>query len=175
MPTAIQEVIGDYKTFFLDLLERLSVVKIDVQDMPISHICYRVEDVTQYESVRGNLKTFSSAYAEHEFAGRLVSEFILKNPLDLGKGYSVLVVELLPPKSNTSYTRGLENFGMIVGKGLPEFKLKYKSILTGVKNRSLSCQPAYITFENAKTVKFYDRSLREIVETDGNKFFPIGV
>jgi len=155
------------------LLERLAGVKIEIDGMVISHICYRVENKQEYDIVREQLKTFSKAFAEHEFGGRLVSEFILKVPLDLGKDYCTSVVELLPPKATSSYPRGLENIGVVVGKGLPEFKEKYKGVISGEKNRSPLVKPLFITFDNSKTVKFYDRSLQEIVEADGIKFSPV--
>lgn len=173
MKFSIEQVIGDYKSFFLDLLERLSGLRINIAGMSISHICYRVENKREYKGIRDKLKIFSTAYAEHKFGGRLVSEFILKNSLDLGKGYRTSMIELLPPKATTSYSRGLENIGVVVGKKLPKFKEKYKYALTGEKNRSPSVKPLFITFENSKTVKFYDRPLQEIIEADGFKFFPI--
>ena len=39
--------------------------------------------------------------------------------------------------------------------------------LTGVKDHGQHCQPAFITFDNDKTAKFYDISLREIVILQG--------
>jgi len=42
MVFCIEQVIGDYRGFFLDLLERLAAVGISITGMPISHICYRV-------------------------------------------------------------------------------------------------------------------------------------
>lgn len=166
----IKGIIGDYESFFLDLLQRLSSAGIDIRGMPISHICYRVGSILEYESSRNNLKAFSMAYAEHPFGGRPVSEFVLKTPLDLGQGYSVPMVELLPNKEARAYPKGLENIGVLVGNLLAEFRKRYESLLTGVKDRSPSVQLPFITFENGSTIKFYDRSLKEIVESNGFEF-----
>lgn len=40
-------------------------------------------------------------------------------------------------------------------------------ILSGIKDHGVHCQPSFITFENNKTVKFYDISLEEIVIRQG--------
>ena len=166
----IEQVIGDYKNFSSDLFKRLTAADINIQGLPLSHICYRVNNFEEYKIVSEQLKHFSRAWAEHEFGGRLVSEFILKNPLSLEEGGSVRVVELLPSKAGSSYSRGLQNIGIIVGKNLLEFNEKYKNVLTGIKNRSPHCKPSFITFENGKTAKFYDQSLENIVRSDGIVF-----
>ena len=40
-------------------------------------------------------------------------------------------------------------------------------MLTGVKDHGEHCQPAFVTFDNEKTAKFYDISLNEIVTLQG--------
>ncbi len=54
-----------------------------------------------------------------------------------------------------------------VGDKLPEFIQRYDHVLTRVKDHGEHCQPAFITFDNDKTAKFYDVSLREIVLLQG--------
>jgi hypothetical protein len=75
--------------------------------------------------------------------------------------------ELPAPRAVHTYPSGLESIGVIVGKTLPEFIQKYSHVLTGVKEHGQHCQPAFITFDNEKTSKFYDISLREIVTLQG--------
>jgi len=50
---------------------------------------------------------------------------------------------------------------------LPEFIKAHNAVLTGVKEHGEHCQPAFITFDNDKTAKFYNISLREIVLLQG--------
>lgn len=64
-------------------------------------------------------------------------------------------------------SRGLESIGVTIGDKLPEFIKRYDPVLTGVKDHGEHCQPAFITFDNDKTAKFYDISLREIVLLQG--------
>lgn len=83
---AIQEVIGDYQAFFLDLLQRLKQVGIDVQGIPINQLLYRVATIQEYESARDQLKAFCSEFVETEFNGRAVSILVLEKPLILDEG-----------------------------------------------------------------------------------------
>ena len=77
------------------------------------------------------------------------------------------MIELPAPRSAHMYPSGLESIGVVVGKELSNFIEKHKTVLTGVKDHGIHCQPAFITFENDKTSKFYDISLREIVLLQG--------
>jgi predicted metalloenzyme YecM len=104
---------------------------------------------------------------ETTFNGRAVSILILKEPLVLEEGFEVSMIELPAPRSDQLYPSGLESIGIVVGRELPEFIKQYHSVLTGVKEHCQHCQPAFVTFENEKTIKFYDIPLEEIVVRQG--------
>ena len=166
----IKNIIGDYETFIGDLISQLDRLSIHINDMSISHINYRVETDSQYENMRDLLKTFCKEFVETQFNGRAVSILQLKNPLHVSKSHSIPIIELPAPRSVHTYLRGLEHLGLVVGKDLPEFKLKYQNILTGEKDRRPYCFPAFITFSDGKTAKFYDRSLKDVVLMQGWAF-----
>jgi hypothetical protein len=65
------------------------------------------------------------------------------------------------------YPSGLESIGVIVGDKLPQFIAQYNHVLAGIKDHGQYCQPAFITFDNDKTAKFYDISLEDIVVFQG--------
>lgn len=98
---------------------------------------------------------------------RILDTYTLKEPLLLEDGFTVAMIELPAPRPAHMYPSGLESIGVIVGPALSEFINKYRDVLTGVKDHGQHCQPAFITFKNDKTVKFYDISLREIVKLQG--------
>ncbi len=98
---------------------------------------------------------------------------LLKEPLQLEGNFSVPLIELPGVKSSYPYPSGLEHCGFIVGETLPEFHKRYKDILTGQLDHGKYCHPSYITFDNGKTVKFYERSLQRVVELDGGEFLPV--
>lgn len=163
----IESLIGNYQVFFSDLLHRMKKSGINIAGMPMSHLLYRVEKMEEYEYLRDELISFCSEFVETQFNDRAVSILILKEPLLLEDGFTVDMIELPAPRPVHMYPTGLESIGVVVGKELPNFIAKYTDVLTGVKEHGVHCQPAFITFENDKTAKFYDISLREIVLLQG--------
>ena len=85
----------------------------------------------------------------------------------LEDGFTVSMIELPAPRSVHRYPIGLESIGVVVGEALSEFITQHQNTLTGVKDHGEHCQPGFITFDNDKTAKFYDISLREIVCLQG--------
>lgn len=166
---SLEKIIGDYQSFFSDLLRRQKEVGIDISGMPMSHLLYRVVTLPEYEALRDQLKLFCSEFSETQFNGRAVSILVLKDELILEDGFKVSVIELPAPRAAHMYPSGLESIGVVVGKTLPNFIEKYKKVLTGVKDHGQYCQPAFITFDNDKTSKFYDISLTDIIALQGWK------
>lgn len=163
----IDTLIGDYQAFFADLLHRMKAVDIDIQGMPLSHLLYRTVTLPEYETVRDGLTAFCREFVETQFNGRAVSVLVLEEPLLLAKGFQVSVIELPAPRAVHMYPSGLESIGVTVGNTLPAFIEQHKSVLTGIKDHGEHCQPAFITFDNDKTSKFYDISLEAIVALQG--------
>lgn len=163
----IKMIIGDYQEFFSDLLHRMKKSGININGMPLSHLLYRTMTISEYEKLRDELKNYCSEFVETQFNGRAVSILILREPLLLADGFTVSMIELPAPRPAHMYPSGLESIGVIVGNQLPEFINQYNHVLTGVKDHGEHCQPAFITFDNEKTSKFYNISLREIVILQG--------
>ena len=165
--TSIDSIIGDYNAFFSDVLYRMKKAGISISGMPMSHLLYRTTTITEYEQMRDELKIHCSEFVETQFNDRAVSILILKNPLLMEDGFTVSMIELPAPRLAHMYPSGLESIGIIVGKKLPEFIKQHEDVLTGVKEHGQYCQPAFITFNNDKSAKFYDISLREIILLQG--------
>ncbi|MBA2649588.1 MAG: VOC family protein [Legionella sp.] len=163
----IQNLIGDYQAFFSDLLYRMKEIGIHINGMPLSHLLYRTVTTPEYIKLRDELKKHCSEFVETQFNGRAVSIIILREPLLLEDGFSVSMIELPAPRPEHMYPSGLESIGVILGNKLPEFIQQYDHVLTGIKDHGEHCQPAFITFDNDKTAKFYDISLRKIVILQG--------
>ncbi|MFA6303926.1 MAG: VOC family protein [Legionella sp.] len=163
----LEQLIGNYQSFFSNILNRLKKMGISISGMPLSHLLYRVATVSEYVVLREQIKQLCSEFVETQFNGRAVSILILQEPLILEDGFQVSMIELPAPRPAHTYPTGLESIGIVVGKHLAEFNAQYRSILTGIKDHGEHCQRSFITFENDKTAKFYDISLREIVRRQG--------
>lgn len=163
----LKKLIGDYDQFFSDLLKNIKNVGIDMSGMPMSHLLYRTSTLPEYEDLRDKLIPFCGEFVETQFNGRAVSILILKKPLLLEDGFTVSMIELPAPRPAHMYPSGLESIGVVVGNKLAVFIEKYKNAITGIKDHGIHCQPAFVTFKNDITAKFYDISLREIVTLQG--------
>src|SRR5579863_6918324 len=124
----IEKIIGDYQSFFSDLLRRQKKVGIDIAGMAMSHLLYRTATVPEYEKLRDKLKSFCGEFVETQFNGRAVSVLVLKEPLILEDGFRVSALELPAPRPAHLYPSGLESTGVVVGKKLPEFISQHKKV-----------------------------------------------
>ncbi len=163
----MEQLIGDYQAFFSDLLRRMKAVGIRLQPQPLSHLLYRVTTLPEYENLRDRLLAFCGEFVETQFNGRAVSILVLRETLKLEEGFTVSMIELPAPRPAHMYPSGLESIGVVLGNALAAFNQQHQAVLSGVKDHGVHCQPSFITFENEKTAKFYDISLREIVLRQG--------
>ena len=166
----VEALIGDYAAFVADLLDQLEKLEVETKSYHITHLLYRTETAPEYERLRDALRPLCREAVETEFNGRPVSVMTMRHPLELPGGHSVTMIELPAPRAAHTYPSGLESIGVLVGEELPEFKKRYAKAITGVKDHGRDCKPGFITFDNGKTAKFYDTSLREVVILEGWRF-----
>ncbi len=150
-------------------------IGINISGTTISHLLYRAETLSEYLDLRDRLIKFCTEFVETQFNGRAVSVLILEEPLFLEGGCEVSVIELPAPRPVHMYPTGLESIGVVLGKTFTEFIEEHKNVLTGIKDHGKYCQPAFVTFENEKTAKFYNIDLIEIVTLQGWKIEKLGL
>lgn len=166
--SSLDTYLGDAQSFFSDLLARVKQAGFpDFNNRELSHLTYRVATQTEYEDLKEKLKSFSKLFSETQFNGRAVSIFVLKKTLELESGFTCDVIELPAPRAAHTYPSGLESLGLVIGESLLEFTQQHQDKLTGIKDHGIHCQPAFITFDNGKTFKFYNINLLEIIQRQG--------
>src|SRR4051812_43213328 len=99
----MEEIIGDYQSFFSYIYSHLNKISIDIKGLALSHLMYRVATLSEYEKKCDQLKKFSSEYVETVYNGRAVSVFVLAKPLNLPEGFSIQVIELPAPREAHKY------------------------------------------------------------------------
>lgn len=166
----LQALLGDYKAFFADLQQRIAGTGIEIAGYPVSHIAYRTETFDGYVEVRNTLRRFCSREVENRWNGRLINKLLLDEPLALDEIFHVCLIELIPPPHQRDYPMGLEHVGIVIGDAFDAFTESHERILTGRRDQGPYCQPAYVTFSNNRTVKFYRYGLKEVVEMEGRTF-----
>ena len=163
----MKRVIGDYQAFFSLQLGRLKDVRIDIAGCELSHLAYRTETYDEYLQTRERIEEQCISNIEKVWNGRPISVMQLKEPLELGGGFEVGVIELIPPVHRRVYKMGLEHVGVVIGESVDEFSHKHRAELTGQQFQSELCQPYYVTFfEDFTMVKFYRIPLLDVCERE---------
>lgn len=168
----MKEIIGDYQAFFSLQLERLNDIQIDISGCEISHLAYRTKTYNEYLRTRDKLEKCCTSNIENIWNGRPISIMQLEEPLALGNGFEVRVIELIPPVHRRVYKMGMEHIGVVIGNSVDEFSRKHRAALTGQQFQSEECEPYYVTFFGDFTmVKFYRNSLLEICESQHGRSY----
>jgi predicted metalloenzyme YecM len=142
----MKRVIGDYRAFFSLQLGRLKDIRIDISGCELSHLAYRTETYDEYLQTRERIEKHCTSNIEKVWNGRPISIMQLKEPLTLGEGFEVGMIELIPPVHRRVYKMGLEHVGVVIGDSVDEFSHKHRTELTGQQFQSELCQPYYVTF-----------------------------
>ena len=164
------QILGDYQGFFAMQNARLSRLDMDISGYSVSHLAIRTETHEEYLDLRDRIEQHCSRNIENVRNGRPISKLLLESPLDLGDGFEVSLIELIPPVHQRVYKMGLEHLGIVVGEGVDEFARLHRSRLTGQQFQSSVCEPYYVLFDDYTHVKFYRESLMDVCIKEGQKF-----
>ncbi|HEX2140601.1 MAG TPA: VOC family protein [Woeseiaceae bacterium] len=170
----VRSIIGDYRAFFRELRQCTADAGIDIDGCGLSHLAFRTATLDEYGEVQRRLKPWCRANVENTWNGRPIDKLLLKEPLELDAGYPVSLIELIPPPHRENWPMGLEHLGVVIGDSFDEFTREHRNRFTGQQDQGPYCQPAYITFGNGRTVKFYRHSLQDVVAMEGRPFVSCG-
>ena len=173
MPDPLLALLGDTTAFHDKLAARVGALGIDTRPMSLSHLCVRVGTMDAYRSLRDGLISVGEGYTENDFNGRPVSLIELRDKPRLG-GKVFALVELPAPRAAHEYADGLEHVGWVVAGPFGDFFDNHRAVLSGIKDRGEDFQPAFISFDDGATAKFYPKPLREVVEAEGGVFRAVG-
>ncbi len=158
--------------FLARVLDHLDAIAIDARDMRISHLCYRVTTLDEYDRDVAAFRPWCRAIAEGPFNGRPISMLLLRDPIPAGR-HAIELIELPAPRADHAYPIGLEHAGFVAGGDVLAFHDRHAAVLDGVKDRGAEVQAPFVTFDDGATAKFYARPLKEIVERNGWRFVPV--
>jgi predicted metalloenzyme YecM len=165
------QILGDYQGFFAMQTARLAQRNMDISGCRVSHLAYRTETYDNYLALRDRIEEHCSANIENVWNGRPISKMLLNSPLDLGDGFEVSLIELIPPIHQRLYKMGLEHVGIVIGDSVDEFARVHRSNLTGQQFQAPLCEPYYVLFDEDYThVKFYRESLMDVCIKEGQTF-----
>ncbi len=167
----MKELIGDY-TLFLEKLEReLSAIKVDLTQNFCDHLCYRVENLTQYEEMKEKLKTHARLLTEELVNGRPIASFKLHTPLKY-KNRQIPLIELPAPKPNSTHTRGLEHAEFVIHESFEDFMLRHQHVHFLTKGMAKTFNPELeIEFKDC-AIKLHHMPLESVIAVEQNKIPP---
>lgn len=168
----MEDILGDYRSFFGDLRRRARDCGIDMDGCALSHLALRTASLPEYRRIQERLAPWCASHVENVWNGRPIDKLLLARPLSLGDGFEVPLIELIPPPHREDWPLGLEHLGVVIGPGFAAFTKTHEDVFTGRQDQGPWCQPAYVTFGNGRTVKFYRWSLQDVVEKEGRAFLP---
>lgn len=170
MSDPVGDVIGDYRAFVAQQTERLLSRDIDISPFELGHLAVRVAEWDEYLHRRTLLERHAAASFENVWNGRPISLILLAEPLRVGGGKRIPLIELIPPVHQRVYKMGMEHFGVVVGEEVDAFSRRHRAVLTGQQFQNQWNEPYYILFEDFTHVKFHRLPLREVVEFQGGTF-----
>lgn len=166
MTNSFEELISAAFPFLNTILEDLKNVDIDVSGLEMDHICFRVEYLEQYDTLKSILAKHSVLLVEHDINGRLIASYRLFEPIIIG-AFSIEVFELPAPKKGSPYALGYEHVEFVTDVSLEDFLLRYPNLkwdLSGIDkeiNRDIRLQ-----FDSGFSVKFHEQSLEKVVQAE---------
>jgi predicted metalloenzyme YecM len=123
----LRKILGDYKSFTLDLLQRLADAGIGVQDYPIDHVCFKVSSIKNYHIMLVLLTPHIQGICETVHHGRPFAKLLLSNPLQVDK-YTIPVIEIPAPKEGEETKDGLDHIEMVVGDNYQSLHQAHNSL-----------------------------------------------
>jgi predicted metalloenzyme YecM len=148
--------------FLRKLFAALAECWVDVSSLELDHLCYRVEDLGRYNSLRKQLDEDGTLLSENNIGGRPIACYRLHVPFRYD-GRSIDVLELPAPKSGSPYPEGYEHAEFVVREDLLAFTQRYPrlgwdlSALAKPVNADVR-----LRFEGF-SVKFHRRSLASVI------------
>ena len=170
-------ILPDAHPFLERIFEGLANKGIDVNDYELDHICYRVETLSEYESLKIELSKEGELLGENEINGRPIFVVKLDEPIvypkgnkiksdDLdGEGEKRLIysVEVPAPKQNSPYSKGFEHVEFVIDTNLNAFKSQYPNIEFDEKGASKTLNPDLRLRLGQYSVKFHEQSLEYVI------------
>lgn len=166
-PDPLADILGDYCAFFSRQRGRLRDLGISIDGCELSHLAFRTLTYPEYLDARDALEKHAAANRENVWNGRLISKILLRTPLLLEDGFTVPMIELIPPMHQCVYRMGLEHLGVVVGERIDDFSRANRAGLTGQQFQSPVNEPYFVRFPDHTNVKFYLRSLKDACTMEG--------
>lgn len=152
------------EVFFRQLCLDLTSKQVPIQDFIADHLCFRVQDQSQYVHYKSFLCRVAILLTESVVNGRPICTFKLKSPFVIDNK-TIDLVELPAPKEGTHYKTGFEHAEFVISEHFDIFKERFPQLnLIEDKNKILNAELIYRS--EIGTAKFHHLSLDRVIEIE---------
>jgi predicted metalloenzyme YecM len=156
----------DYKNFLDEIFKKLEGKGVDVSDMELDHIAYRVKTGEDLQRKKEEFLELGELISENIVQNRPIYVFKLKNPLMYGDR-KIYCLELPAPGKDNKYESGLQHAEFVTAINLADFRQKY-SHLEFIDKTKINTANPYITLGlgDNLAVKFHNESLLDLISKE---------
>lgn len=159
----LSDLLSSSKTFLEQLITQLKASEIAVDDLPLDHICYRVETEARYQELKMALSEISTILAETPINGRPITTFRLQEPI-IFEDRKIELLELPCPKPNNRYKEGFEHVEFVIKEPFKDFMSRYAHLTFDTKGMNKAVNADIRLALGDYSVKFHHYPLDYVIE-----------
>lgn len=153
------------QSFLNQVFKDLKSTPINVDELELDHICYRVETNERYQELKIIMQEISDLISENIISNRPISTFKLNKPIEY-KDRDIWIIEIPAPKEGSFYPEGFEHAEFVINQELHSFMSLYPDIEFNTKSITKTINPE-ISLKLRKTkIKFHEMSLERVCEIE---------
>jgi predicted metalloenzyme YecM len=152
----------DPTTFLQRLFAGIHADNLDVEDMELDHLCYRVATVERYARCKELFAQHGTLLTESLIAGRPIATFRLHQGFQF-RGRMIDVVELPSPKPGSAYPEGYEHAEFVVDEDLLTFTQRFPKLAWHLDDLRKTTNPDVRLRYPDFSVKFHRQSLADVI------------
>lgn len=152
--------------FVEDLLGDLAAVGVNVTQLDIDHVCFRVGTPEEYAHYRTEFGRVGRLLTEANVNGRPIATFKLHAPLVAGHR-TIPLVELPAPKPGRAYATGLEHCEFVHPTPLLDLKTRHPHLTWDDGGMKKAHNPELaLKLASGRVAKFHPTSLELVIEEE---------
>ena len=152
--------------FLKELFNHLKLKNIDVKDLYLDHICYRVASTQRYMELRDQLMSGNKLLVESDVNGRMIATFKLSSPIEYEQRI-IDCLELPAPKPGSSYPEGFEHVEFVIKEDFETFMKRYPHCHFNTKAMQKKFNPEIrLDLTDSIAVKFHHMDLEKVIEIE---------
>jgi predicted metalloenzyme YecM len=156
-------IFNSVEEFLEKVFENLENDGIDVADLELDHLCYRVETMQEYDELKKELENVGKMLGEIKVKQRFIATYKLDEPI-IFKGRKISVVEVPQPSEHASYKKGWQHGEFVIGDEFEDFINKYSEIKFVMSGNKDDVNPELkLVWSDDCAVKFHHHSLEYVV------------